>query len=106
MIFVVFFIIVFLEYLVVNLMILIFEAISYNKYKPHVSQLKQKSKSELINSVGHLMDMFSKVHETPMTNFASAPVPADFVSEIVPQYQSATFALRNFRYLSYILSLR
>ncbi|KAL5255479.1 hypothetical protein ACHWQZ_G010899 [Mnemiopsis leidyi] len=62
-------------------------------------ELKQKSKSELINSVGHLMDMFSKVHETPMANFASAPVPADFISEIVPQYQSATFTLRNFSML-------
>ncbi|XP_063675113.1 E3 ubiquitin-protein ligase TRIM37-like isoform X3 [Bolinopsis microptera] len=62
-------------------------------------ELKQKSKSELINSVGHLMDMFSKVHETPMTNFTSAPVPADFVSEIVPQYQSASFVLRNFSML-------
>ena len=68
-------------------------------YHANIFQLDQKSKCELINSVSHLMDMFCKVHETPMANFATAPVAADFVSEIVPQYQSATFSLLNFSLL-------
>ena len=36
------------------------------------------------------------MHRRPMTSFVSAPVPTDFTSEIVPQYDTSTFVMNNF----------
>jgi len=60
------------------------------------TQMNSRSKSQLISNVTHLMNLFTQVHTTPMANFVSAPVPTDFISEIVPCYESASFTLTSF----------
>ena len=37
-----------------------------------------------------------QMHRRPMASFVSAPVPTDFTSEIVPQYDTSTFVMNNF----------
>lgn len=59
-------------------------------------QLNDCGKSELIEKSGELMQMFKQVHRKPMASFVTAPVPADFTSEIVPQYDSSAFVMENF----------
>ncbi|CAH1802415.1 unnamed protein product [Owenia fusiformis] len=59
-------------------------------------QLRSCSKSELITKSGELLEMFSQVHRKPMASFVTAAVPADFNSEIVPQYDSSTFVMNGF----------
>lgn len=59
-------------------------------------QLNDCGKSELIEKSGELTQMFKQVHRKPMASFVTAPVPADFTSEIVPQYDSSAFVMENF----------
>ncbi|KAK0091622.1 hypothetical protein PV326_002949 [Microctonus aethiopoides] len=62
-------------------------------------QLHSCSRSELIAKSSELSRMIHQVRKKPITNFVTTPVPADFHSEIVPSYDSATFALRHFTQL-------
>ncbi|XP_012275066.1 uncharacterized protein LOC105696857 isoform X2 [Orussus abietinus] len=62
-------------------------------------QLRSCTRSELIVKSGELSRMIHQVRKKPMTSFVTAPVPADFHSEIVPGYDSATFAMQNFTQL-------
>ncbi|XP_064620153.1 E3 ubiquitin-protein ligase TRIM37-like isoform X2 [Lineus longissimus] len=62
-------------------------------------QLRSCSKNELINKSSELLQTFTQVHRKPMGSFVTAPVPADFSSEIVPQYDSSTFVMNNFTVL-------
>ncbi|XP_074643810.1 E3 ubiquitin-protein ligase TRIM37-like [Tubulanus polymorphus] len=59
-------------------------------------QLRCSSKNELIGKSLELLQMFTQVHRKPMASFVTAPVPADFTSEIVPQYDSSTFVMNSF----------
>lgn len=62
-------------------------------------QLHTCTRSELIIKSSDLSGMINQVRKKPMTSFVTAPVPADFHSEIVPGYDSATFAMQNFTQL-------
>ncbi|KAL3856760.1 hypothetical protein ACJMK2_011480 [Sinanodonta woodiana] len=62
-------------------------------------QMSVSSKSELISRSGELLHMFKQVHRKPMGSFVTAPVPADFTSEIVPQYDTSSFTMKNFSVL-------
>ncbi|CAH8876087.1 unnamed protein product [Trichobilharzia szidati] len=58
------------------------------------SELDVATRSEMITRSPDILAMFTEVHCKPMASFVSAPVPADFVSEIVPPYESSTFILQ------------
>lgn len=62
-------------------------------------QLHTCTRSELIAKSIDLSRMIYQVRKRPMASFVTAPVPADFHSEIVPGYDSATFAMQNFTQL-------
>ncbi|CAK9823289.1 E3 ubiquitin-protein ligase TRIM37 [Anthophora retusa] len=62
-------------------------------------QLHSCTRSELIIKSADLSRMIHQVRKKPMASFVTAPVPADFHSEIVPGYDSATFAMQNFTQL-------
>ncbi|XP_068216903.1 E3 ubiquitin-protein ligase TRIM37-like isoform X2 [Palaemon carinicauda] len=64
-------------------------------------QLHTCSKSELIQRSPDLHSMIMPVNKKPMASFVTAPVPADFQSEIVPQYDSSTFVMNNFSQLQH-----
>ena len=53
-----------------------------------------------------LLQMASELNRKPTTGFVTTPVQSDFQSEIVPQYDSATFVLNNFRYILIIIFIR
>ena len=44
--------------------------------------------------------MSTELNRKPTSAFATPQVQPDFTSEIVPLYESSTFVLQNFRYLS------
>ncbi|XP_043281811.1 uncharacterized protein [Venturia canescens] len=62
-------------------------------------QLHSCTRSELIVKSPELSRMIHQIRKKPMTSFVTAPVPADFHSEIVPGYDSATFAMQHFTQL-------
>ncbi|XP_012552089.1 uncharacterized protein LOC101744303 isoform X2 [Bombyx mori] len=64
-------------------------------------QLHTSTRSELIARSGDLSKMIHQVRKKPMASFVTAPVPADFHSEIVPSYDSSTFPLANFTQLQH-----
>ncbi|XP_050559039.1 uncharacterized protein LOC118266782 isoform X4 [Spodoptera frugiperda] len=64
-------------------------------------QLHSSTRSELIAKSGELSKMIHQVRKKPMASFVTAPVPADFHSEIVPSYDSSTFPLSNFTQLQH-----
>ncbi|XP_052737802.1 uncharacterized protein LOC112048434 isoform X2 [Bicyclus anynana] len=64
-------------------------------------QLHTSTRSELIAKSGELSKMIYQVRKKPMASFVTAPVPADFHSEIVPSYDSSTFPLANFTQLQH-----
>ncbi|XP_034251412.1 E3 ubiquitin-protein ligase TRIM37-like [Thrips palmi] len=59
-------------------------------------QLHSCTQSELIAKSRDMSRMIHQVRKKPMASFVTAPVPADFQSEIVPGYDSSTFTLHNF----------
>ncbi|CAG9585736.1 unnamed protein product [Danaus chrysippus] len=67
-------------------------------------QLHSSTRSELIAKSGDLSKMIHQVRKKPMASFVTAPVPADFHSEIVPSYDSSTFPLTNFTQLQHAAS--
>ncbi|RXG74022.1 E3 ubiquitin-protein ligase TRIM37 [Armadillidium vulgare] len=64
-------------------------------------QLHSCSKSELIQRSSDLHALIAPVNKKPMASFVTAPVPADFQSEIVPQFDSSTFVLNSFSQLQH-----
>ncbi|XP_043210074.1 E3 ubiquitin-protein ligase TRIM37-like [Amphibalanus amphitrite] len=58
--------------------------------------LHTSARSELIARSPELLNMVYQVHKKPMASFVTAPVPADFQSEIVPPYDSSTFIMYHF----------
>ncbi|KAJ2952570.1 hypothetical protein O0L34_g6893 [Tuta absoluta] len=64
-------------------------------------QMHSSTRSELIAKSGELSKMIHQVRKKPMASFVTAPVPADFHSEIVPSYDSSTFPLGNFTQLQH-----
>ncbi|XP_065173939.1 E3 ubiquitin-protein ligase TRIM37-like isoform X2 [Atheta coriaria] len=62
-------------------------------------QLHTCTRSELISKSGDLSRMIHAIRKKPMTSFVTAPVPADFHSEIVPSYDSSTFVMHGFSQL-------
>jgi tripartite motif-containing protein 37 len=59
-------------------------------------QLQLSSRSQLISKSPDLLKMINQVRSKPMSSFLHTPIPADFVSEIVPSYDTGTFLIRNF----------
>ena len=49
--------------------------------------------------LSELLQMATELNRKPTTGFVTTPVQSDFQSEIVPQYDSATFILSNFRFV-------
>lgn len=64
-------------------------------------QLQTKRRSELIMHSVELSRMIHHVRKKPMASFVTAPVPADFQSEIVPSYDSSTFVMQQFTQLQH-----
>lgn len=64
-------------------------------------QLQTKRRSELIAHSAELSRMIHHVRKKPMASFVTAPVPADFQSEIVPSYDSSTFVMQQFTQLQH-----
>ncbi|KAL1491393.1 hypothetical protein ABEB36_011997 [Hypothenemus hampei] len=62
-------------------------------------QLHMCTRSELITKSSELSRMIHNIRKKPMTSFVTAPVPADFHSEIVPAYSSSTFVMHGFTQL-------
>lgn len=62
-------------------------------------KLMNSGKNDLISQSTELLQMFKQFHCKPMASFVTAPVPADFTSEIVPQYDTSTFVMKNFSVL-------
>ncbi|ENN73973.1 hypothetical protein YQE_09429, partial [Dendroctonus ponderosae] len=62
-------------------------------------QLHTCTRSELIIKSAELSRMIHNIRKKPMTSFVTAPVPADFHSEIVPAYSSSTFVMHGFTQL-------
>ncbi|XP_066146031.1 E3 ubiquitin-protein ligase TRIM37 isoform X3 [Euwallacea fornicatus] len=62
-------------------------------------QLHTCTRSDLISKSSELSRMIHNVRKKPMTSFVTAPVPADFHSEIVPAYSSSTFVMHGFTQL-------
>ncbi|XP_044734423.1 E3 ubiquitin-protein ligase TRIM37-like [Chrysoperla carnea] len=62
-------------------------------------QLHTCTRSELITKSADLSRMIHAVRKKPMASFVTAPVPADFHSEIVPGYDSSMFVLQKFSVL-------
>ncbi|XP_060527685.1 E3 ubiquitin-protein ligase TRIM37-like isoform X2 [Cylas formicarius] len=62
-------------------------------------QLHACTRSELISKSSELSRMIHNIRRKPMTSFVTAPVPADFHSEIVPAYSISTFVMHNFTQL-------
>ncbi|CAH0555806.1 unnamed protein product [Brassicogethes aeneus] len=62
-------------------------------------QLHTCTRSELISKSSELSRMIHAIRKKPMTSFVTAPVPADFHSEIVPSYDSSTFVMHCFSQL-------
>jgi tripartite motif-containing protein 37 len=60
---------------------------------------RSSTKRELIQKSPELLQMFTQVHRKPMASFVTAAIPADFPSEIVPQYASSTFVMNNYSIL-------
>ncbi|XP_058455479.1 uncharacterized protein LOC131432914 isoform X3 [Malaya genurostris] len=59
-------------------------------------QLNTCSKSRLIMKSADLLKMINQVRTKPMASYITAPVPADFSSEIVPMYDTGIFVMQNF----------
>lgn len=59
-------------------------------------QLNTCSKSQLIMKSAELLKMINQVRTKPMASYVTAPVPADFISEIVPAYDTGVFVMQNF----------
>lgn len=53
-------------------------------------------RSQLISKSPDLLKMINQVRSKPMSSYSSTPVPADFVSEIVPTYETGVFLMKNF----------
>ncbi|XP_072163401.1 E3 ubiquitin-protein ligase TRIM37-like [Diadema setosum] len=64
-------------------------------------QVNSCSKSELIAKSADILQTFTQVHRKPMASFVTAPVPADFTSELVPAYDSSRFVLTGFTALQH-----
>uniref|UniRef100_A0A1B6LNJ5 RING-type domain-containing protein n=1 Tax=Graphocephala atropunctata TaxID=36148 RepID=A0A1B6LNJ5_9HEMI len=64
-------------------------------------QLHTRKRSEFIAHSAELSRMIHLVRKKPMASFVTAPVPADFQSEIVPGYDSSTFAMQQFTQLQH-----
>lgn len=60
------------------------------------AQLNNCSRSQLIGKSPDLLKMINQVRSKPMSSYSSVPVPADFVSEIVPTYDTGVFLMKNF----------
>lgn len=59
-------------------------------------QLHSSTRSELIAKSDDLSRVIHQIRKKPMASFVTAPVSADFQSEIVPGYDSSTFIMQNF----------
>ncbi|XP_054274625.1 E3 ubiquitin-protein ligase TRIM37-like isoform X2 [Macrosteles quadrilineatus] len=64
-------------------------------------QLHTRKRSEFIAHSSELSRMIHQVRKKPMASFVTAPVPADFQSEIVPGYDSSTFSMQQFTQLQH-----
>ncbi|CAG2060582.1 unnamed protein product, partial [Timema podura] len=64
-------------------------------------QLHSCVRSELINKSIDLSRMIYQMRKKPMASFVTAPVPADFHSEIVPGYDSSSFVMQLFTQLQH-----
>lgn len=59
-------------------------------------QINSCSRSQLIMKSPELLKMIHQVRLKPMSCYVMAPVPADFISEIVPAYDTGTFLMERF----------
>lgn len=59
-------------------------------------QLQSCSRSQLISKSPDLLKMINQVRSKPMSSFSCTQVPADFVSEIVPTYDTGVFLMKSF----------
>ncbi|XP_059144246.1 E3 ubiquitin-protein ligase TRIM37-like isoform X1 [Physella acuta] len=63
------------------------------------ADLRDAGKAELVMRSKDLLELFRTAHRQSTSSFVTTPVPADFTSEIVPQYDTSTFVMKNFSVL-------
>ncbi|XP_005095413.1 E3 ubiquitin-protein ligase TRIM37 isoform X2 [Aplysia californica] len=63
------------------------------------SVLRDAGKAELVMRSKDLLEVMRQAHRQSTSSFVTTPVPTDFTSEIVPQYDSSTFVMKNFTLL-------
>lgn len=61
--------------------------------------IRLSTKSELIHKQLQILKRCQQITRKPMVSFVTGAVPAEFTSEIVPQYDTSTFQLNNFSQL-------
>ncbi|UJR08618.1 hypothetical protein I4U23_012877 [Adineta vaga] len=59
-------------------------------------RLSTNGKAEVINKQQDLLDSIQVICQKPMINYVTTPISSDFLSEIVPSYNSNTFIITNF----------
>ena len=62
-------------------------------------RVSTSGKAEVILKQQDLLNLIQMIYRKPMTSFVTTPIPCDFPSEIVPQYDSSTFVITNFTVL-------
>ncbi|CAF0875972.1 unnamed protein product [Didymodactylos carnosus] len=64
-------------------------------------KIKTSGKAEIISKQQDLLQSIQFIYRKPMTSFVTTPIPSDFSSEIVPQYDSSTYVINNFTILQH-----
>ncbi|CAF1442576.1 unnamed protein product [Adineta ricciae] len=62
-------------------------------------RVSTSGKAEVIGKQQDLLNSIQMIYRKPMASFVTTPVPCDFPSEIVPQYDSSTFVITTFSIL-------
>lgn len=63
------------------------------------TSLRDAGKAELVMRSKDVLELFRTAQRQSTSSLVTTPVPTDFTSEIVPQYDSSTFMMKNFSVL-------
>ncbi|CAL1537711.1 unnamed protein product [Lymnaea stagnalis] len=63
------------------------------------TSLRDAGKAELVMRSKDVLELFRTAQRQSTSSLVTTPVPTDFTSEIVPQYDSSTFMMKNFTVL-------
>ena len=58
--------------------------------------IRTNTKSELVNKQSHILQRCQQLNRKSMNSFVTNSIQADYISEIVPSYDTSTFQINNF----------